>query len=171
MMNRYAALVVSVILFGGAVMIAATPVHSRLAQNGPPPQGPPGPGGPPLFGPPPIERMAHDLNLTDEQLTQVKAIFDAQRTVVEPLMKQMGEYRKQLDTATANGQFNEEQVRAIAQQQAQTAAQLTVENERTKAKVYNILTPEQRELAKQMHHRHVGPPRGPRSGGDESANN
>jgi protein CpxP len=118
-----------------------------------------------------IERMARDLNLTADQLTQVKAIFDAQRTVVEPLMKQMGEYRKQLDTATADGQFNEEQVRAIAQQQAQTAAQLTVENERTKAKVYNILTPEQRELAKQMHHRHGGPPRGPRPGGEESPNN
>src|SRR3954452_21863730 len=100
MMNRYAALVVSVVLFGGAVMITAKPVHSRLPQDGPTPQGPPGPGGPPPFGPPPVERMARDLNLTDEQLTQVKAIFDAQRTVVEPLMKQMGEYRKQLDTAT-----------------------------------------------------------------------
>jgi Spy/CpxP family protein refolding chaperone len=118
-----------------------------------------------------IMRMAHDLNLTAEQLTQVKAIFDAQRTVVEPLMKQMGDYRKQLDTATANGQFNEEQVRAIAQQQAQTAAQLTVETERTKSKVYNILTPEQRELAQQMPHRHGGPPRGPRPAGEESANN
>jgi protein CpxP len=115
--------------------------------------------------------MARDLNLTDEQQTQVKAIFAAQRTVVEPLMKQMGEYRKQLDTATANGQFNEEQVRAIAQQQAQTAAQLTVENERTKAKIYNILTPEQRELAKQVHNRHGGPSRGPRPGGEGSVNN
>jgi Spy/CpxP family protein refolding chaperone len=170
MMNRYAALVVSAILFGGAVMITATPVHSRLAQDGPPPQAPSEPGGPPPFGPP-IERMARDLNLTDEQLSQVKAIFDAQRTVTQPLMKQMGEYRKQLDAATANGQFNEEQVRAIAQQQAQTTAQLTVENERTKAKIYNILTPEQRELAKQLPHRHLGPRRGPHPGGEGSASN
>jgi Spy/CpxP family protein refolding chaperone len=165
MMNRYAALVASIILLGGAVMIAATPVHSRLAQDGPPPQGPP------PFGPPPIGRMAHELNLTDEQVAQVKAIYDAQRPVVEPLMKQMGEYRKQLDAATANGQFNEDQVRAIAQQQAQTAALLTVENERTKAKIYNVLTPEQRELAKQVHNRHGGPPRGPRPGGEGSVNN
>ena len=47
-------------------------------------------------------------------------------------------------TATAGGQFNEEQIRALAANQAQTITELLVVKERVKAKVYAVLTPEQR---------------------------
>jgi Spy/CpxP family protein refolding chaperone len=65
-------------------------------------------------------------------------------------MNQLGDKHKQIDDATANGQFNEETVRALALQEGQITADLTVEHERAKSKIYNILTPEQREKAKQM---------------------
>ena len=53
-------------------------------------------------------------------------------------------------TATAGGQFNEEQVRSLAANQAQTITELLVAKERVKAKVYAVLTPEQRKQADTM---------------------
>ena len=68
-----------------------------------------------------------------------------------PLMAQAAKNRQQLHEATANGKFDEAQVRTIAAQQAQTMSELIVAKERVKAKIYNeVLTPEQRSKADQM---------------------
>ncbi len=93
-------------------------------------------------------RMAEKLNLTDAQKTQVKQISEASRAKVKPLMETMRANHQKLDEATANGQFDEAKVTAIAQEQAQTSAQLTVEKERVKAQIFQILTPEQQAQAK-----------------------
>src|SRR5262245_45090645 len=109
-------------------------------------------------GPEMIEHLTRALNLTDAQQTQVKAIFESARASVEPLDAKMDEVHKQLEAATANGQFDEAQVRALANQQAQIMADTIVEHERAKSKIYAILTPEQRAKADEMH-KHGGPPR------------
>ncbi len=106
-------------------------------------------------GPEMVEHMARALNLTDAQKTQIKAIFESARAASEPLHARMDEVHKQLEAATANGQFDEAQVRALANQQAQIMADTIVEHERTKSKIYAILTPEQRTKADGLH-RHGG---------------
>jgi protein CpxP len=172
-MKRYAAFMISVLLFSGAVMFATgtgstmTRLIEGRRQGSPPPPPPQGPA----LGPPTMEHMARDLNLTDQQKTQVKQILDAERSVIDPLLTQLGAFRTQLDAATANGQFNEDQVRAIAVQQAQTTAELTVEHERVKSKIYNILTPDQREKAKQARAWFDRPGRRPRPEADVSVSN
>jgi Spy/CpxP family protein refolding chaperone len=141
-MTRYVAFIASVVLLAGAALFA---VVAGAQQQGEPH------GGRGRFpGGPPIDRMAQELGLSDEQKTQIQQIMTAERQTTEPLMKQLGDKYKQIDDSTANGQFNEETVRALALQGANIAADLTVEHERAKAKIYNILTPEQREKAKQM---------------------
>lgn len=115
-------------------------------------------------GPEFVEHMARALDLTDAQKTQVKTIFENARAVSEPLHTKMDEVHKQLEAATANGQFDEAQVRALANQQAQIMADTIVEHERTKSKIYAILTPEQRVKADELH-KHGGPHR--RHGPDE----
>ena len=75
----------------------------------------------------------------------------------------MDEQRKQLDAATANGQFDEAQVRALAGQQAQTMTELIVEHKRVDAKIYSVLTQEQRARFEQF--RQPRGPRPPREGG------
>ncbi|OYT71925.1 MAG: hypothetical protein CFK52_06725 [Chloracidobacterium sp. CP2_5A] len=97
-----------------------------------------------------VKRMAAELNLTEEQQAQIRQILEAERTTAEPLMKQLKAGHDQLRALGADGIFNEAQVRVIAQQQAQTMAELMVSKERTKARVAAVLTPEQRERAKQM---------------------
>jgi Spy/CpxP family protein refolding chaperone len=115
---------------------------------------------------PDIERLARDLSLTDAQQSELKTFLDTERPTMDALRKKMDEQRKQLDAATANGQFDEAQVRALAGQQAQTMTDLIVEHKRIEAKIYNTLTGEQRARFEQFRQRG---PRPPREGGRPGA--
>ena len=97
-----------------------------------------------------FERIAKKLNLSDEQKEQVKQILETSKTKVQPLMENMKSIHQQLDAATADGQFDEAQVQALATQQANIMAQIIVEKERTKSQIFAILTPEQQSQAKQL---------------------
>jgi Spy/CpxP family protein refolding chaperone len=94
--------------------------------------------------------IASQLDLTEAQKTEIKAILDAERPTIEPLVRQLVGTRKELRSVTDSGQFDESQVRALAEQQAQTITELIVAKERVKSKVYAVLTPEQRDKAAQM---------------------
>jgi periplasmic protein CpxP/Spy len=95
--------------------------------------------------------MAKELNLTDAQKEQVKGIMQSDRASMRPLMQQLAENRKALLAATANGAFDQAKVTAIANQQAQLMAQLTVQKESMHHQIYTqVLTPEQRTKADQM---------------------
>jgi periplasmic protein CpxP/Spy len=97
-----------------------------------------------------VDRIGSRLDLTAEQKAQVNAIIAAERTNVEPLFAQLRTNWQQMRAATTGGQFNEEQVRTLAASQAQTITELIVAKERVKAKVYAVLTPEQRAKADEM---------------------
>ena len=131
-----------------------------------------GPGSPEM-----IEHMARALGLTEDQKTQIKALMDGIQATEEARHQKMEELQKQMEAATANGQFDEAKVREIATQQGQIHAEQIVEHERMKAKVFSLLTPEQRVKAEEMHkrgpgefRRHGGPPRegGPERGPEKN---
>jgi Spy/CpxP family protein refolding chaperone len=127
-----------------------------------------GPGGHGKGGPhgDMLEHMSRALSLTDAQKQQAKAIMDSVESTATGIHAKLDEVHKQLEAATANGQFDETQVRTLANQEAQLEADMKVEHFRAISKVFSILTPEQRvkaeELHKQMagHERHPGPPPG-----------
>jgi len=102
-----------------------------------------------------LEHMARVLNLTDVQKQQVKAIMDSTESVAKDIHGKLEENQKQIEAATANGQFDEAQVRTLANQKGQLEADMTVEHLRAMSKVYAILTPEQRVKAEEMH-KHMG---------------
>jgi Spy/CpxP family protein refolding chaperone len=160
MRNRFLAIAgIAVLVFGATVLALG---HGLQGIHG---QGPHGRGerrGPGPFGPGMVEHMARELNLTSEQQTQIKALLDAAHATEEPRHAKMQELHKQLEEVTANGQFDEAKVRAIANEQAQLMADSMVEHERMKSKVYGILTVEQRTKADEMHKR--GGPHGHRPG-------
>jgi Spy/CpxP family protein refolding chaperone len=115
-------------------------------------------------GPEMVEHMAKKLGLSADQTTQIKAIFEGARAGEEARHVKLEELHKQLDAATANGQFDETKVREIANQQAQLMSEQMVEHLRLKSQAYAILTPEQRTKADEMHKRggpdrRHGPPR------------
>ncbi|MGC2235084.1 MAG: Spy/CpxP family protein refolding chaperone [Pyrinomonadaceae bacterium] len=95
-------------------------------------------------------RMAEKLNLSDEQKAQIKQITEAEKTKVEPIFAALKENHQKLEDLTADGSFDEAKVQALATEQGTLSAQLIVEKERTKSQIFQILTPEQREQAKQL---------------------
>ncbi len=100
--------------------------------------------------------MAKALNLTDAQKEQVKSIVQANRASTRPLMQQMAQNRLAILTATSGGAFDQAKVTALANQQAQLMAQMTVQKESIKSQIYNqVLTPEQRATADQMRQKQI----------------
>jgi protein CpxP len=111
-----------------------------------------------------VEHISRELNLTDAQKEQVKTILEAQQATEDERHAKLDDIRKQIDAATANGQFDEAQVRTLANQQAQLMADEIVDHARMHSKLYSLLTAEQRTKADQMMKRHGGPGRGPGHG-------
>jgi Spy/CpxP family protein refolding chaperone len=111
-----------------------------------------------------LEHMSRALSLTDVQKQQVKGIMESVEATASGIHVRLEEVHKQLKAATANGQFDETLVRTLANQEAQLEADMKVEHFRAISKVFNVLTPEQRAKAEEMHkkmgshERHPGPP-------------
>jgi periplasmic protein CpxP/Spy len=160
-MNKRIAIILSItaMLVCGAVLATAQGGPGQGAPQQAGAQPPPPPPPPPPFGLPHLRHLARDLNLTEAQLAEIKAFMDAEHPAIKTLMMKMDAERKQLDAATAGGQFDEAQVRALATQQAQAFAELIVAHKRAEAKLYSLLTPEQRTRFEQLRQRrHPLPP-------------
>ncbi len=108
-----------------------------------------------------VEHISRELNLTDAQKEQVKAAFEAQRAIEDERHAKLDEIRKQIDAATANGQFDEATVRPLANQQAQLMADSMVDHLRMHSKLYSLLNAEQKVKADEMMKRHGGSGHGP----------
>jgi periplasmic protein CpxP/Spy len=97
-----------------------------------------------------VERIANELGMNEEQKTQAKSVIEASKERVKPLMEQMKQSRETVKDLGTDGNFDEAKVNEIANQQSETMKQLFIEKEKTKAQLFAILTPEQREKAKAM---------------------
>ncbi|HWC15887.1 MAG TPA: Spy/CpxP family protein refolding chaperone, partial [Terriglobales bacterium] len=147
-MNRF-------LYFTGAVLLIAA-VGSAIARTefGTNQHGWGWHGGPAGF---PAAYIAHELNLSDAQKTQIKALWAAERPTVAPLLRQVLDGCNEMASANANGAFEETKTRAIADKQATTVSQLLVERQRLISKIYSdVLTPEQRLKADQLRERMHG---------------
>ncbi len=98
-----------------------------------------------------MRHMARYLDLSDAQKSQIKSLWQAQRPAFEPLLQQLAAGRKEMLAATANGNFDQAKVQAIATRQAQIMAQLTVLREQLQSKIYNtVLNSDQKAKVDQM---------------------
>jgi Spy/CpxP family protein refolding chaperone len=115
-------------------------------------QGPEGPGGPGFEGHNHGGfMMMRELNLTDAQMQQVKALMKAQHQSTRTVGQQLEQIRIAMLQATANGAFDQAKIQTLAAQKAQLEAQMAVQHEALKHQIYTtILTPEQRTKADQL---------------------
>lgn len=104
-------------------------------------------GFPPAFL---VDRIANELGLSDEQKAQSKQILEDSKARIKPLMEQMKSGHEQAIDLGTDGNFDEAKVNQLANSQAETMKQLFIEKEKTKAQLFAIMTPEQREKAKEM---------------------
>ena len=91
-----------------------------------------------------MQRLTRKFDLTQAQQNDVKQMWQSEKPTIIPLLKQLADGNKQMVAATANGNFDEAKVNAIAKSQSQTISQLMVEKEKLATKFYTILTSEQR---------------------------
>lgn len=130
-----------------SAMLAATTLLTIQARaedgaGGPPPAGE-HKKGPEGERPKPgdrLKQMREKLGLSDEQVTKLKAIFEAEAQEIKALRKDGGEPTPE----------KREQMKAI--------------REKTKAEVDAVLTPEQREKAEAMRAKHADGQKGLKSG-------
>jgi len=93
--------------------------------------------------------FAKQLNLTDDQKTQMKAIMQKEHPTMKPLFQQQHQIDQQL-RQFVEGPFDQAKVQALATQKAQVQAQLTVAETRIHNQLYQLLTPDQQSQLKQM---------------------
>ena len=89
------------------------------------------------------------LNLTDAQKKEMFSIRLEERAKMKPLFQKLKAGCDQLRSLPKD-QFDEAKVRAIAKGQGEIRAELIVERQRMKSRLYAVLTPEQRAKVDQM---------------------
>jgi Spy/CpxP family protein refolding chaperone len=98
--------------------------------------------------------VAHELNLSNAQRQQIRSLWHAERPAVSGLIHEFSAESKEMDHATANGNFNESRVQEIASRQGTTLSKLLVEKEHFTTKIYtSVLSPEQRTKADKLQSR------------------
>jgi periplasmic protein CpxP/Spy len=130
--------VIALVLCGAMVVYAQGPEGG--AHHG---WGGPGQGG--------MGFMARELNLTDAQKAQVKTIMQANHASMKPIMQQMEQNRAAMLAATANGAYDQAKITALANQQAQLQAAMTIQREAIQHQIYTtVLTADQQAKAEQL---------------------
>ncbi len=95
-------------------------------------------------------RMANDLDVTDEQITQIEGILENARPQFESLGEQLRTQGEAWREANDPAVFDEAAARQFAESQAALRADMMVQHMQTRAAVLSILTPEQREALEQI---------------------
>jgi Spy/CpxP family protein refolding chaperone len=100
------------------------------------------------WGHSPVGYVAKELGLTDTQEQQIRTIWEGERPTLSKLAKQFAEGNRDLSAVTAKGAIDEAEVSRIAGLQGATFAQLVVEKEHLKAKIYaDVRSSDQRDRA------------------------
>ncbi len=136
-----------------AVLMGSAIAKSQTAEDAPPP--------PPMHGHGMGMGMdghmmgffSKELNLTDDQKTQMKAIMQKEHPAMKPLMEQQHQIDLQL-RQYVEGTFDQAKVQALAAQKAQIQAQMTIAETRVHNQLYQLLTPDQQSQLKQMEANH-----------------
>jgi Spy/CpxP family protein refolding chaperone len=97
--------------------------------------------------------LAKKLNLTDDQKSQMKTIWEKEKPTMKPLFQQERLIDQQL-RQYVEGSFDQDKVQALANQKAQIQAQMTVAETRIHNQMYQLLTPDQQGQLKQIEAKH-----------------
>jgi protein CpxP len=137
-----------------AILLGSAIARSQTADAAPPP--PPMHGHEFGMGGPEGHMMgffAKNLNLTDEQKTQMKTIMQAAHPAMKPLFQQEHQIDQQL-RQYVEGTYNDAKVQALAAQRSQVEVQLTVAQTKLHSQLYQVLTADQQSQLKQMEATH-----------------
>lgn len=88
--------------------------------------------------------VIESLDLSPYQVRSIQQVMSDERSTLEPLMAQLQTTREQLLNITERDQTkNEKEVKALAAAQARNLTKLIVANSRMRARIYQLLSPQQ----------------------------
>jgi Spy/CpxP family protein refolding chaperone len=90
-----------------------------------------------------------ELDLTDAQHTQIKAVMQKEHSTMKPLMQQFHQMEQQLKQYS-EGTYDEAKVTALVSQQSQTLVQMAVQQTRIHNEIYQLLTSDQQAKMKEI---------------------
>lgn len=97
-----------------------------------------------------LKRLAKQLNLSDQQVAQIKASFEKRRSTVKPLMANLHNERKQLHTLIMSGTADETAIRAQSAKVAAVQADLAVLRAQGAREMMAVLSPDQQAKFKAL---------------------
>lgn len=92
-----------------------------------------------------IKHLAKRLDLTDKQLASLRAIVDHNRPQLRTLLDRMADNRRQIHALIRAGKDDQAKVRAVADRQGKTIADMIVLRVEMKADIDKLLTDKQRQ--------------------------
>ena len=93
----------------------------------------------------------HELNLSEQQRSQIKSLWDTVRPDIAFLLHEVASEQREMDAASMNGAADEAKVQEIAAREGATVARLLVAKQQLISKIYTtVLTPEQRTKADEL---------------------
>jgi Spy/CpxP family protein refolding chaperone len=122
------------------------------------------------LGAPQLERLAEFLNLTDQQLKDAQAIFDAARADEEKLETQADDVRQQIqDLIKSSTSEFDTKIQALLTAYTTAEAQELAIKTRAMNRFWNLLTPDQQQKAGELQ-KFLKPPAGNSASGKENGN-
>src|SRR5215469_4055182 len=104
--------------------------------------------GPGWFHAGPWGYVAHELDLSHAQRSQIKTIWDGERPNIRILIHELAGEQKEMDATSLQGALDDGKIQDIATRQGATLAKLLVEKQQFATKIYSsVLTPAQRTKA------------------------
>ena len=129
------------------------PPRSFMGRGGPGGRfgGPGGPGGPMGM----LPMLGRELNLTDAQRDQIKAIADSHKTEWQALAQRERTARMALNDAITADAVDEAAIRQKSSEVAAVEADLAVARAHAHAEVLQVLSPAQKTTLQEMKQRHL----------------
>lgn len=111
--------------------------------------------GPIWFHHGPMSYVAHELDLSETQRSQIKSIWEGERPNVAELVHEFASEQKEMDALTRQGGASDEgRIQDIAARQGATLAKLFAEKEKLTDRIYSqVLNPAQRTKADEIRKR------------------
>jgi Spy/CpxP family protein refolding chaperone len=97
--------------------------------------------------------FARQLNLTDDQKSQMKTVMHTAHPAMKALYEQQHQIEVQL-RQYVEGNYNDAKVRALATQKAQIEVELTVAQTKLHNQMYQLLTSDQQSQVKELEAKH-----------------
>jgi Spy/CpxP family protein refolding chaperone len=103
----------------------------------------------------PMSYIAHELDLSDTQKSQIKSIWEGERSNISELVREFAAEQKEIDALTfQDGAAGEGRMQDINARQGATLAKLLADKEKITGKIYSqVLNPAQRTKADELRKR------------------